>query len=242
MNDEKKVKVYLGVCKDRYIIGKWYPVMDAMRNTMKKAGVWGGGFEQQGARIDWNANEIVHKFLETDCTHLLMLETDIYALPQSPIKLLTRDKDIVGGLYFHRGEHWPIAMVESGKYINEWNHEVAMYKPMRKEVYGWIIENKIPMVDDAWVIDGEGGLLEVDIVGMGLTLIKREVFNKMPGPWYEDWESATQDVSFCMKARKLGFKVFCDMSVIMGHYVEQPCGQAEFRQLYEKGAEKADEL
>jgi hypothetical protein len=65
-------------------------------------------------------------------------------------------------------------------------------------------------------------------IGMGATcgmLFSREVLNALPSPWFE-WGRFEQDTSgmdtwFCLKARRAGFKVFCDPTTQMGHLT--PC-------------------
>lgn len=44
-------------------------------------------------------NNIAAKFLESDCTHLMMVDSDIVFSPEHISKLLSRDRDIIGGLY-----------------------------------------------------------------------------------------------------------------------------------------------
>ena len=46
------MKIFIGICKDRFQISKWYPVLDRLRYALRKAELWGGGHEQTGARIN----------------------------------------------------------------------------------------------------------------------------------------------------------------------------------------------
>ena len=231
-----KPNVYIGVCKSRYQMGIWVEVRDIVINNLRQAGVYGGGFEWSGARIDWNSNNIVKNFLKTDGTHLLMIENDVKIPAKAPMQLLAFDKPIVGALVFHRGQYWPIMMKLRGIEQNEWGHDTEIFDPMYDDVYKFLNEKKIPMADDCFFIEGNDGLQECDVVSMGCTLIKREVFEKLPGPWYTFPESHTQDIAFCRYAKKDGgFSVFCDMGSLCGHYQEIPTGPSEFRQLYERG-------
>ena len=64
-------------------------------------------------------------------------------------------------------------------------------------------------------------LVEVDWVGTAFTLINMKVFKKMPRPWFEyDFNPkhiVGEDVLFCIKAKKLGYKVYVDPEVNIGH-------------------------
>jgi len=63
------------------------------------------------------------------------------------------------------------------------------------------------------------GLQEVDSIGCGVMLIKREVFENMSEPWFETpWRSDKrgyigEDVFFCMKAKSIGYKIWIDHDV-----------------------------
>lgn len=58
------------------------------------------------------------------------------------------------------------------------------------------------------------GLEEVDTMGMGVTLIKADVFKKLPEPWFDmpfvGDKHVGEDVSFCNLARSHGFKIMVD--------------------------------
>ena len=78
-----------------------------------------------------------------------------------------------------------------------------------------------------------GDLIEIDAAGMGLTLVKTDVYRKMQkemsGPWYsveygsfagvkETPYNNTEDLYFYWKARKLGYKIWADTSIQAFHY------------------------
>ena len=70
---------------------------------------------------------------------------------------------------------------------------------------------------------------EIDVVGTGGILIKREVFEKLKYPYFETWYDETNpdlhysvDFDFCMKAKLAGFKLFVDPEALMGHIGESP--------------------
>lgn len=76
-----------------------------------------------------------------------------------------------------------------------------------------------------------GDFIQVDAMGMGLTLIKTKVFKAMPKPWFslnytfQEMEhkttrdfGTTEDLYFYKKAKDYGFQVWCDTSIQAFHY------------------------
>lgn len=65
------------------------------------------------------------------------------------------------------------------------------------------------------------GLHEVHTNGFPLTLIDREVFEKIDEPWFDvsfkDGQFTGEDESFCHAARKAGYKIWVDADVKVGH-------------------------
>lgn len=73
----------------------------------------------------------------------------------------------------------------------------------------------------------KGVLEEVAHIGLGLCLISRAVFERVPRPWFEEARASTghlvtEDVYFMEKARAAGFQVWCDpvVSWQTGHVLE----------------------
>jgi GT2 family glycosyltransferase len=63
---------------------------------------------------------------------------------------------------------------------------------------------------------GTPRLVQVKSLGAGGTLYRKEVFVKIPGPWFEG-VIGTEDTHFAQKARKAGFKLYVDTSTPVGH-------------------------
>ena len=63
---------------------------------------------------------------------------------------------------------------------------------------------------------GQVGLERVRSIGFGCALVRREVFEAIPQPWFLcHWDPAvegyyTEDVYFCDRAREVGFEVWVD--------------------------------
>lgn len=73
------------------------------------------------------------------------------------------------------------------------------------------------------VVDGDHkDVVKCEHVGMAFTLIRPEIFDKLempfsPKPAQSFADSESEDISFCRKARDLGYKVGCALSVPIGH-------------------------
>lgn len=133
---------------------------------------------------------IVQAFKRTGWTHALLLDNDMTFPPSTLAKLLTDDKDIVGVQYRMRSEPF---------WINAWVYEDGRPKQLEKAL-------------------SESGTHEVAAVGMGLTLVTREVLVAMgDGEWFAFGKYAGEDVHFCMKAADHGFitNLNCDLQI--GH-------------------------
>ena len=67
--------------------------------------------------------------------------------------------------------------------------------------------------------------MEVSHTGFGFLLIKKGVFESMTYPWFKPIEKrigdmvdfTMEDVSFCLRAKEAGFKIYIDPQVIVGH-------------------------
>lgn len=145
------------------------------------------------AMIDTSRNLICEKFLsDITYTHLLMIDDDHTFESDLALRLLSHDVDIVGALAFKR-------RLDFQPCVYKKNKENKLYQPILPQVFQ-----------------------EVDIVGTGAILIKREVIKKMKFPWFwtdydEDGTHWSVDFRFCQKAKKAGFKIFVDSDVKIGH-------------------------
>lgn len=143
-----------------------------------------------------NRNLMIEQGLEHNCSHILFLDDDVAFPPDLLKKLLVHDKDIVTALYLMRNyPHQPILF----DYSNE-KGECAWHN-----------------------IHDEQGLIEIINCGLGACLIKIDVFRKMEKPWITlgelEKDHWCDDVSFFNRARAKGFKLYCDLSIQVGHFV-----------------------
>lgn len=107
-----------------------------------------------------------------------------------------RGYDAVGGIYFTKDEAWPTPM--------------AFGDPASK-----VLEFRPRDVRDAMK---EGRVIEVNGVAMGCTIFKKASVAAMKAPWFVTDEFATQDLSFCRRAKEeMGARFAVDCGVKVGH-------------------------
>jgi hypothetical protein len=176
----------------------------------------------------WTArNRLVADFLKTDFTHFIFIDQDIGFLAEDVFALIQQNKDVVAGTY-------PL------KQIN-WNHVEQAVKdgvPVEKLESSTATHVFLPLNKQEKINNKE--LLEVISVGTGFMLIKREVFEKLAktvdsyvdvitpelriktldffGHSRMDNEFFGEDVSFCMRVRNEGIKIYVAPWVQCSHY------------------------
>lgn len=165
--------VCLGVACNKYQSpGFWVPLVGAAQNithfTWSQNGIMEfdklGGLQRmiapRGALTDSNRNRIVKYFLEeTECDYLFQMDDDVrlpFPVGVSLKKLLEHAYPIISGIYYRGSEpHAPIAFFYAQEETGPRNGYIS-------------------------IIDWEpDSMLKLDAVGMGCTLIKREVFERM---------------------------------------------------------------
>lgn len=146
-------------------------------------------------------NALVQKAIELEATHVCFVDDDMIVPEEGLIKLLEHDVDIVCGLAFRRLPPY----------------DPCIFKNLGKDIF------PLEMIDK--------GLIDIDGCGSAFILIRTEVFKKMPQPWYVwgdkslgiyvDKGGLGEDMSFSMRAKKMGFRVCCDTSLIVQHIGEE---------------------
>ena len=233
-------KVYVGIPRERLYIPAFVDNRDQILMKLQQLGRANGLYQQEGHRVDRNRDAIVADFLNLPSKPpwLQMLDTDMDHPRDVSIRLTRWGKPIVGGLYFHRKEsHDPFVFKEAPEEKDEYGRMRKMWRPMRDEVYDFLTENNVPMMDGAITIDEtkNSPLVECDAVATGAMLIHRSVLEHMNKPVFEYRENAaSEDLQFCYEAKHdYGIPIHCDLSTISGHYIFSPQGQAQFRLKYE---------
>lgn len=168
-----------------------------------------------GASLDRGVHQL--PFNNKDITHLLLLDTDILFEPQQILDLINRNVDIIAGMYPYSTSAYA---KENDKQIiaGLWNEE-----EFKKHHYFppfTIGEARAKAASTGT------GLIEVDWVGLGLAVIKPKVFMDIEYPWFaseiikiaELTDSTSEDVGFCRKVTKAGYKIYLDTKIRVQHH------------------------
>lgn len=157
-------------------------------------------------------NMLVDQFLQSDCTELLFIDSDVLAKPEDILRLMAQsgDKDITAGSYPRRAKDRKFFM----------------------DLY----------FDEKDELEFDGALMRIQRVGTGFMLIRRNVIEHIAEKSQKylgqdgtgqvanvfeftmlDGKFVGEDYSFCDKARAEGFKVWLDVEISLPHV-----GQEEF--------------
>jgi FkbM family methyltransferase len=130
--------------------------------------------------------------------YMFCVDSDIILPRETLVKFLNADKDVISGMYIQR---------KPGEHILEIYQDTATGG----------VEN-IPL----WAIEGLE-TIPIAACGFGCVLIKSEVLRRMEYPHFyyqsalDHSNTVSEDVYFCMKARSLGFEIWCDTEIRCEH-------------------------
>jgi GT2 family glycosyltransferase len=139
-------------------------------------------------------NNIVSRAIDAGCSHILFLDID-QSYPKDTIPKLLRHKlPIVHGMVHRRYPDFDPILYKG---------EIGRYE----------------LITDY----EEGSLLEVDATGTACVLYETRIFRDMEFPWFEfskieDGKTVGEDIGFCSRLRKKGYKIFVDTSIEVIHY------------------------
>jgi len=160
-------------------------------------------YTMPGTLIFDQREKLVEVALKEGCDAVLFIDSDMRFPADTVEILLSREQPIVGvNAVTRRKPVLPTAL---------------NLKVERQD--GKVVRHKWEKVDSA----GKEGIEPVSAIGFGVTMIRKEVFQKMPRPWFDvGWGKAGivgEDVHFCIRAMDAGFQPYVDhsLSKFIGH-------------------------
>ena len=145
-------------------------------------------------------------------THIFMVDSDIVFKPEDFWRLWHHNAAVVAGAYCYSTE---ALTKEEDKRIVAGSWDVEFFKK-NYTFPAYTLRQARAMANP---------LLEVDWVGLGFALVRTEVFKKIEYPWFNSElividdlrDTTSEDVGWCRKVQRAGFKIMLDPSVKVNH-------------------------
>ena len=164
------------------------------------------------AELASQAKDLINDRTGEKYTHILWLDDDHVFNPDLLCYLARNgDKDIVSALYYGREKALPVVYVKD-KNPDKYTHYPLIWPP--------------------------AVLCEVDAVGFGACLMRRDVLDRVPPPWFR-FENCGEDIYFCVNAKEHGVKIWLDATYQLGHIGEPTIvGREQYEQYIEENKEE----
>jgi len=153
-------------------------------------------YTSSGTLLSAQRQDLAKSAIEAGCTHTLWLDSDMRFPKDTIIRLLKHDTGIVCANYAKRRfPTEPIAVRKNGS------------------------DEDAKTIQRVYTEDHSTGLVDVDYCGMGVMLVKAEVYKTMEYPWFAiPWVPNAQDymgedVWFCRRAAENGTKTYIDQDL-----------------------------
>jgi len=188
----KAIRILIGVPSgDSIVVPFWSSFSQAITTSWTDNEVLGvRGMNTVSAR-----NKIVYKAIADGFDYVFFMDSDMEFPAGTLEKLLSHNKDIVGGFYVRKKKGFLPNAFKLGSRIG-----------------------------DKLLTEFVNDFREVEAIGTGCLLIKTEVFSNIKKPWFEyeptgseDGHMMTEDLVFCDRAKQAGHKIYCDGTIACGH-------------------------
>lgn len=206
--------------------------INCMLNLLQLVGMAGShGIEFQVAHVSGCSilpkarNLLIARFMESDCTDFLFLDTDVIFKPEDILRLMAiaTTKDIVGGVYPKKNRDSELAV------------------------------DLLYSATGSPVVDPEFNIYEAMHVPTGFMLIRKHVIEKLmhahPELMYADKDEKVvcyalfdfqlrneayygEDYIFCQRARELGIRIYVDPYISLGHKMTVEPKRELFEDIY----------
>ena len=175
--------------------------------TMKKVGQCTVSF-LIGSLVYDSRNKLAGLAVEMDADYILWLDSDMVFRPDTLERMMTvldehPEIDVLSGLYFRRGQPFSPVLFKTLE-VNE------------QGTLDWSDYEELP--DELFEIAG---------CGFGCVLMRTDMLLDIAGKegggrWFTPIADAGEDCAFCIRARREGYKIYCDPTVDCGHMAYTP--------------------
>jgi hypothetical protein len=171
-----------------------------------------------GMPVDMARNVLVKQFLGGEAEWLLQVDSDMTFAPASLERLASRGEELISGLCFTRYVP-PLPTVFRG--VTRVREDGREFLQIRcQETAEWLSRHPEALEVCPAVLDPspDDALVQADGSGAAFLLCHRRVFEAVGEPWFQrDDLKKGEDFYFFEKARRAGFQLWVDRSVIVGH-------------------------
>jgi hypothetical protein len=181
-------------------------------------------------------NALTRRFLESDCTDLLFIDSDIVFSVEQVKRILSHPEEVVGGIYYKKCDLQPEACLNTitnpilkPNGLNQVAYIGTGFLRVKRIVFEKIIERWGDEI--AYCPDGTSDLVEYNFWNLAMhTYVTGTVdagkvkrLTDKYGISFDRAEKATrtrwlsEDWWFCQRANELGFQVWADRRIILHH-------------------------
>lgn len=190
------MKVALAICHRQVGYPEMWRHVQPLIQATARAGHRVMQMASEGLVVGRMRNELVQSALDHDCDAVAFIDDDHVFPPDSLNRLLAWHVPVVGALYPMRTAPYPSTGLRH-------SDEAGNYRGLQP---------------DECATDG---LLPVDALGMGLTVILRSVFETLPAPWFRVSHAHGRDIDdgmyFCQQCTDAGIPLAVDAGLKIGH-------------------------
>lgn len=169
---------------------------------------------------------LVNVAISNNCTHILLMDDDIYDITKSDLdKLFEADKDVIGGIM--HASKFPHAMCAFRRYDTT---KKVIDMPVDTSIYRLY---EIPCKCTKCAIDMQGNfavpfcpncgapqnnlIQKADLIPFAFTLMKLSVFSKIKTPWFHCTNKYPTDSWFADRLLEAGLEEYAHMGVRLNH-------------------------
>jgi hypothetical protein len=175
---------------------------------------WVGDLSPDKMGWDSARNAVVNEALKMDDVDAIFwVDADIVLPTEAIARMASYKRDFITGIYFQKEQpHFPLIM------------QLNKEKDFFQFYLGWPPETLAP----------------IDACGFGCVLTSMKMIRDMGGPPWFHFEKFSEDLNFCLKAKKAGYDLLVDTGIICGHCpAPKPITMEEFKkcnpQVYSTG-------
>lgn len=174
--------------------------------------------------VDVARNALVRDFLATGDDWLLLVDSDAVLHPETALRLLSWDQPVVSALAFSR--YGPLLPTV---YRDRDPARPGFWRVRLDEVREFVDQHQELLSSIPVVVDPrpEDALVRVDRTGCHCVLLRRDVLETIPAPWFvaDPDKQNREDFYFFEQVERAGFPVFVDRSCMASHlYGDRPLG------------------